>query len=91
VADGYLTVDPDWSQLADGEAIPFAERLLAIVEAALTGSLTGEMRRYMIAGRQVETYSPDELMRLRARCQTEVAAKQGAFGVPVVFGFTGLQ
>jgi hypothetical protein len=83
LSSGTVTVTPDLS--AAGEDVrTWEERTLAIVEAALAGTLEGETRMYMIAGRQVQTFAPAELMRLRAQLQTTIAAQRGTgFGVAV--------
>lgn len=91
VDTGRLTVEPDLATLSYGSGIGYAERTLAIVEAALTGTLEGEMKMYMIAGRQVQTFSLDELRRHRSALLTEIAALRGeGFGVPVVYSYRGL-
>jgi hypothetical protein len=83
VASGTLTVAP--SLTAPGVDVrTWEERTLAVVEAALAGTIEGETRMYMIAGRQVQTFSPAELMKLRAQLQTVVATQRGTgFGVAV--------
>lgn len=74
---GTITVERDVAQLAAGEGVSWAETTLAVVEAALSNTLTGEMKMYMIAGRQVMTFSPAELMRLRSQLRTELAIQRG--------------
>ena len=73
VGSGVLTVTADLATLGAGEATPWEVTQLAVVEEALAGTLTGEMRRYMIAGRQVETFGVDELWSLRAKLKDAVA------------------
>lgn len=82
VGSGVVTITPDLATLAPGEAQSWDEKTLAIVEAALTGTITGEMRRYMIAGRQVETFSLKELIDLRNQLERRIAAQRrgSAFG-----------
>jgi len=89
---GSLVVEPDIGELAPGEALSFAEKTLSVVEAALAGTLEGEMKMYMIGGRQVMTFTFDELLRLRATLTAEVQAKKyGTFGTPVLFTVTGMR
>jgi hypothetical protein len=52
------------------------ERTLAVVEAALAGTIEGETRVYMIAGRQVQTFTPNELMQLRVQLQAAIAMQR---------------
>lgn len=77
---GVMTLTADIGAAAADTLSPWEERTLTIVEAALSGTLTGEMRRYMIAGRQVETFAIGELMDLRNKLRTEIArtANSGA-------------
>lgn len=69
---GVLTVQADVSALAAGEGQSWAEKTLAVVEAVLTNTATGEMKMYMIGGRQVHTHSLAELMKLRSQLRDEV-------------------
>lgn len=77
VETGSLTVLPDIGAMAEGEGVSWAEKTLAVVEAALSNTLADEMKMYMIAGRQVMTFSPAELMRLRSQLRAEVALQRG--------------
>jgi hypothetical protein len=92
LASGVLTVTPDLVAAGPGDALSWAEKTLAIVEGALTGTLEGEMKMYMIGGRQVMTFSLDELRRERSRLMVELAAKQGhGFGTPIRFDVVGMR
>lgn len=83
IASGTCTVTPDLTAI-DEDVRTWEERTLAVVEAALAGTIEGETKMYMIAGRQVQTFSPAELMKLRAQLQTIVSAQRGTgFGVAV--------
>lgn len=73
---GVITVTADPATLADGDALSFEEKLLPIVEACITGTATGEMKRYMVHNRQIETFTLDELYRLRARLVEAIRAKR---------------
>jgi hypothetical protein len=81
-ASGTVTVLPDLAAMAPGDGQTWDERTLTIVEAALQGTLSGEMRRYMIGGRQVETFSLKELMDLRNQLRRNIASTRrgSAFG-----------
>jgi hypothetical protein len=75
VASGTLTVTPNLT--APGNDVrTWEERTIEVVEAALAGTIEGETRMYMIAGRQVQTFSPDELMRLRDRLRNTIAKQR---------------
>lgn len=82
VGTGTVVVEADLATVGAGAAVSWDEQTLAVVEAALSNTLTGEMRRYMIAGRQVETFSFKELLELRKQLQRNVAAlrRGSAFG-----------
>ena len=89
---GTLTVTPDLALLAAGEGVSWAEKTLAVVEAALSGTIEGEMKMYTIAGRQVMTYTPKELMALRAQLRSEVnASRLGTFGTPILMNVVGMR
>lgn len=72
---GVITLAADIGAATPDTLSPWEERTLTIVEAALNGTLSGEMRRYMIAGRQVETFAIGELIDLRNKLQIEIARK----------------
>jgi hypothetical protein len=83
VASGTLTVAPNLT--APGNDVrTWEERTLEVVQAALAGTIEGETRMYMISGRQVQTFSPAELMKLRSQLQMVIAVQRGTgFGVAV--------
>lgn len=88
VERGILTVEADVAAMPPGTGTLWAEKALAVVEAALSNTLDGEMRMFMIDGRQVQTFSLAELTTLRSRLRQEVAAARrgSAFG-RVAVGF----
>ncbi len=86
LTSGTCTVTPDLSEV-DADVRTWEERTLEVVEAALAGTIEGEMKMYMIAGRQVMTYGPDELMRLRDRLQAAVnIARRGGVRATLTVG-----
>ena len=92
VQTGVQTVVADIGRAAPSEYVSWAQRTLAVVEAALSNTLTGEMKMYMIWGRQVQTFTPDELFKARARLKAEIAQTQTrTFGVPVRFDVMGMR
>ena len=71
-----------------------AQRMLAKIEAALEGTSDPSVRRQVINGKEIERYSPLELVKLHAIYQAKVdqetaaAANTGTtatFGTPVTF------
>lgn len=89
---GVVEVRANVLNLAAGEGQSWAEKTLAVVEAVLNNTATGEMKMYMIGGRQVQTHSLKELMALRSQLQAEVQAAKGmGFGTPMRFTVVGLR
>ena len=79
LAHGTCTVTPDLSDVGV-DVRTWEERTLAVVEAALAGTIEGEAKMYTIAGRQVATFTPDELMRLRVNLQAAIAMQRTGAG-----------
>lgn len=92
VQSGSLDVQPDLARAMPGAGATWEERTLAIVEAALAGTLEGGMKLYMIAGRQVQTFGVDELLKLRNKLRATVdLQRSGSFGTPVRFDVVGMR
>ncbi len=92
VQSGGLDVQPDLATALPGASASWEERTLVVVEAALSGTLEGGMKLYMIAGRQVQTLSVGELTKLRAELRATIQMQRGeGFGVPVRFDVVGLR
>ncbi len=90
VQTGATTVVADLATVAAGAALSWEEKALPVVEAALSGTIEGEMKMFMIGGRQVMTFSFKELMTLRGQLLAAIAAKRGTtFGTPIRFNVTG--
>lgn len=79
VAEGVVEILLDLATAAAGAAQSYAERTLAVIEAALTGELTDNMRNYQIAGRAVALIEPLELEALRVKYLLEVAAERNPY------------
>ncbi len=91
VQTGATTVVADVAALSAGEALSWEEKALPVVEAALSGTIEGEMKMFMIGGRQVMTFSLKELMTLRGQLQAAIAGKRGSgFGTPIHFNVVGM-
>lgn len=71
-ASGVLTIAANPANLKAGDTVSFAERTLAVVEAALEGRLTADMESYSIGGRSVTAIPVAELYAMRQRLRTEV-------------------
>lgn len=83
---GVITLAANPVNWAENDTVSFDERLLPIVEACINSTATGEMKRYMVHNRQIETFTLDELYRLRSRLLAAMRIRQGGgFGVAVRF------
>lgn len=71
-ARGLLTVLPDPTTLVDGAGQAYAERMLAVIEAAIAGAAPGALAAYTIGGRSVELMAGDEQRRWRGYFRTEL-------------------
>jgi hypothetical protein len=67
-----INVEPDAASSPAGIYQTFEEKTLAVIEAALSGNLSGGMQSYQIAGRAVSKYNLDELAQLRGRFRAAV-------------------
>jgi hypothetical protein len=85
-----LIIEPNVASSAAGAFQTFEERTLAVLEAAISGNLSGGIQSYQIAGRAVSKYQMSELMNLRGMFRAAVWRQQhpGHLGVPykAVFG-----
>ena len=91
VATGVTTVVADLAALSAGDALSWEEKALPVVEAALSGTIEGEMKMFMIGGRQVMAFSFKELMTLRGQLVAAIAGKRGTgFGTPIHFNVVGM-
>jgi hypothetical protein len=67
-----IIVLPDPALAVDGSRVSHAATVLPIIEAALSGRLSADMQRYMIAGREVTKIPIAELRQLRAQYRREL-------------------
>lgn len=87
-----LTVTPNAATAAPGELQSRAEQMLAICRTARENILRGELKMYMIAGRQVLLHTLDDVRREEAYWQTQLAMERGqGFGRPVRFDVVGIR
>ena len=92
VETGRLTVTPNIATAAPGQLASYAEQQLAICRTARENITRGEMKLYMIGGRQVQLHTLDDLRREESYWQTRVDMERGAgFGRAVRFDVTGLR
>jgi len=91
VARGRVEVLPNIAAAVTGDMQAWAEATLAAVEARLKGNASTDVLRYQIAGRSLEHYSLDELMRFRNQLRSEIRSVRagGRFSTPVLIKFTG--
>lgn len=85
VGEGVAEIGIDPSTAAAGAYLTYWEKTLAIVEAAITGTLTANLQSYQIAGRAVSKIPPDQLLRIRgyAKAAIRAKAKPNRIGEPV--------
>lgn len=72
VAEGVLTVRPNFESAAVGQLQSHAEKTLAIIEAALEGRLTSDIESYQIAGRAISKIPIAELSVLHGKYLSRV-------------------
>lgn len=94
-SSGILLVQADLGEMAAGEALSYEETTLSIIEAALTNTLTSEMKSYLVQSggsmQQVGMIPPLELLRIRDDFKARIAVQRGeGFGAPIRFGYRGL-
>jgi hypothetical protein len=89
VASGVVTVDPDLANVAPGDLQASDEKLLKVLEAAISGQLTDGIASYQIAGRMVSKIPLEELVAMRNSLRASVAtAQSGRASRKVLFRFT---
>ncbi len=81
---GSLTVAPDLADVAAGDLVSYEAKLLPIVEEALLGTIQGEHRMLMVNGRQLQTFSPKELMALRDQLKANLAREANNGQLPPI-------
>jgi hypothetical protein len=90
-ASGTTEVLPNIARAEAGELQSWAERTLAVVEAALENRLENGMESYSIAGRAVSKIPQAELLKIRSQLRSEVAQLKnpGSFVREVKGKFSG--
>jgi len=89
-ASGTVVVKPNLATASAGSLQSADEKMLEIVELAISGQLTDGIASYQIAGRMVSKIPIDELLRLRTGLRQAVkAAGTGTPSRPVRFRFPG--
>ncbi len=73
----FLLVSDDPAAMAPGDARPWQEAALEAVQAQLAGKATSGMQSYMIAGRQMMSYTLTELRSLRSMLIAELRLIRG--------------
>ena len=72
VGVGVVKIELDLALAAPGACISHAERMLALIEAAIEKKVPDDLKSYSIGGRAVVTMDVDELKKLRAQYRAEV-------------------
>lgn len=75
---GRLVILADLGALLPGQGQSIADRMLAICQTARENILRGELKGYMLNGRQVQMHTLDEVAREEARWQAVKARERGA-------------
>jgi hypothetical protein len=71
-ASGTLVVTPNLATATSGSVLSYEEKTLAVIESALTGSLTKGMESYQIDGIAVVKLDAEKLEKLRIKYQNAV-------------------
>jgi hypothetical protein len=71
-----INIEPDAATSPAGTFQTYEERTLAVVEAAISGNLSGGIQSYQIAGRAVSKYNLKELTDLRGLLRAAVWRQQ---------------
>lgn len=90
LAQPALIVVGDIGAAGEGDMVSFYARTIPVLQAALTGTLEGEMKMYMIGGRQVMTFTPKELQQMLDTYEARLSVLQGTgFGVAIRYNYRG--
>jgi hypothetical protein len=79
-----INIEPNVSSAAAGAFNTAEERMLAIVEAAISGRLTADIQAYQIAGRSVSKIPIAELRQIRGELKASIWRQNhpGQLGIP---------
>ena len=91
VGCGTVQVDPDVAAASGDSLQSWAEKTLAVVEAAIAGRLPAGLESYQIHGRAASKIPMAELLALRAKLAAEVESQRpgGSTIRPIQFTFNG--
>ena len=91
VGCGTTQIDPDVAAASGDSLQSWAEKTLAILEAAIAGRLPAGLESYQIHGRAVSKMQMPDLLSLRAKLAAEVEAQRpgGSTIRPIQFTFNG--
>ena len=81
VASGEITVNPSFSAATTYDNRTHAKKVLDAIEATLEGKASQDQQMIMIGGRQITTFSPDQLLSFRDAYRAEYKAEQVAAGI----------
>lgn len=91
VESGALTLTANVATAAPGELQSYAEQMLAICRQARQDILSGQIKMYMIAGRQVLMHTLDDVRREENYWQARLDMQRGrGFGRAVRFDVVGM-
>jgi hypothetical protein len=79
VGTGYMEVRPDPTTVdASDDVRSHAQKMLDLIEAALSGRITSDMESYQIAGRQISKIPFSELHKMREQYLSEIESEEAA-------------
>jgi hypothetical protein len=89
--EGLTNVTPDIAEADAGDLQSWAEKTLALVEAAIAGRIPSGMESYQVLGRAISKIPLADLMKIRDQLRASVKAKGAGKGLgrKVLIGFTG--
>lgn len=87
-ADGMVVVNPNIATAGAGDLQSWEEKTLAIVRAAIAGSVESRILEYQIHSRAVKYHSLEELRKLESELSSKVARKKsGRWSMPIEVRF----
>ena len=78
---GSITITPDFAAATTYDDRSHAKKVLDAIEATLEGKASQDQQMIMIGGRQITTFSPDQLLSFRDAYRAEYKAEQVAAGI----------
>jgi len=90
VSRGSISVRANLFTATAGSLQSVEEKMLAVVEAKLLGTLADGMQSYVILGRQLDRIDPSKLWSIYAQLKATVAKQRGGRPRPIHITFPGI-